>query len=354
MNKSEKTRELLTKHFETHPELQIRDIFKYIFQSSFGCEHLVSSFEKVAECIIAEYETIDKSSAPYIEALDGNYSRVYLSYMNTGLSAQTLGKLFFLSARKEPEGKTSLNEKIEVTKELVKENILPFTAEDFEKELNKWQAENFPAVHHSEEFRKVYKPTYRVIANEYIPFLPLFANIDKMLSKGSVKLAVEGGSASGKTTLGKILESIYDCTVLHMDDFFLQPHQRTPERYKEIGGNIDRERFLSEVLHPLSRNEDISYRRFDCSSMSIKKAEIIAPKQLTVIEGAYSMHPEFSKYYDLSVFLDITAETQKKRILHRNTPEMATRFFNEWIPYENNYFSKTNVKEKCGLCIEIK
>ncbi|MBQ8758231.1 MAG: hypothetical protein IJZ20_00890, partial [Clostridia bacterium] len=81
-----------------------------------------------------------------------------------------------------------------------------------------------------------------------MPFLPLFAKLDGMLLTGNVRLAVEGGSASGKSTLGALLESVYDCTVFHMDDFFLRPEQRTPERFAEIGGNVDRERFLSEVL----------------------------------------------------------------------------------------------------------
>ena len=184
--------------------------------------------------------------------------------------------------------------------------------------------------------------------------MPLFTELDKRLANEKIKLAIEGGSASGKSTLGKMLEEVYGCTVLHMDDFFLQPHQRTPERYKEVGGNVDRERFLAEVLQPLSKNQTINYRKFDCCSMTIKETEIITPQKLTVIEGAYSMHPELSPYYDMSVFLDINEDAQKKRILIRNTPEMANRFFNEWIPYENKYFSTMHIKEKCDLTIEIK
>lgn len=354
MNKSEKTRELLTSYCIQYPSLQARDVFKYIFQSSFGCEHLVSSLEKAVGYISEEYETVDKNAPPLVEALDGNYSRVYLSYMNIGLSAQTLGKLFCLSSKKEEEGFSRLLEKIDVAKKLSEENIMPFSAEIFEKELKKWQSEGYNAVHHSEEYRSIYKPAYRVIANEFIPFLPLFAAIDRLLEKGKVRLAIEGGSASGKSTLGNMLESLYECTLFHMDDFFLQKHQRTPERYKEVGGNIDRERFLEEVLQPLSKNKEVSYRRFDCNTMTVKNAEIITPKKLTVIEGAYSMHPHFSGYYDLSVFLDISEDAQKRRILHRNTPNMAKRFFNEWIPYENTYFSQLKIKEKCDLIIKIK
>ena len=42
-----------------------------------------------------------------------------------------------------------------------------------------------------------------------------------------VVVAIEGGSASGKRTLAQRLAEQIDCNVFHMDDFFLQPHQRT-------------------------------------------------------------------------------------------------------------------------------
>ena len=87
-------------------------------------------------------------------------------------------------------------------------------------------------------------------------YAPLFAELDRRLAGESpVRLAIEGGSASGKTTLGKILTERYGCTVFHMDDFFLRSEQRTAARFAEPGGNVDRERFLAEVLLPLRRGE---------------------------------------------------------------------------------------------------
>jgi uridine kinase len=187
-----------------------------------------------------------------------------------------------------------------------------------------------------------------------VDFLPLFAKIDEVLDKGRAVIAVEGGSASGKTTLSDMLREVYGCNVLHMDDFFLRPEQRTPERFAQIGGNIDRERFFEEVVLSLASGDTVRYRPFDCHTQTLGEEITVAPGGLTVVEGVYSTHPSFGRYFDISVFLDISAGRQKQRILKRNSPQFANRFFNEWIPCENNYFSKTNVKEKCGLCIEIK
>ncbi len=184
-------------------------------------------------------------------------------------------------------------------------------------------------------------------------FRPLFDELDKRLAKGKVIAAIEGGSASGKTTLSGLLKEFYGCTVFHMDDFFLRPEQRRPERYAQTGGNIDWERFLEEVLKPLSRGETVSLRRFDCSSMSLAEAERIAPAKLVIVEGAYSMHPKLAAYYDFSVFLDIAPEFQRERILRRNSAEKAQRFFDEWIPLERVYFEETGARERCDMVIPI-
>ncbi len=353
MENSSRTRKLLTEHYAKYPQLQIRDVFKFLYQSSFGCEHMVDSSEAATERIRNESACAAQNDGSFIDRLDGEYSRVHLACLGKGLSAETLGKLFFTSAKKEINGKLALEQKIEIAKELIREKNLPFSLDEFEKAAGEWQAEGYPAVHHSDVFRDAFKPSYRVIDNRYVPFLPLFARLDEMLKKGSAILAVEGGSASGKTTLSEMLKEIYGCAVFHMDDFFLRPEQRTPERYAEAGGNIDRERFLEEVLIPLSRNEPVNYRRFDCASMKICSPIKICPEKLTVIEGAYSMHPLLANYYDISVFLDVLPELQRKRISVRNSPQVAQRFHSEWIPLEREYFSKLQVKQRCSMTVTI-
>lgn len=204
-----------------------------------------------------------------------------------------------------------------------------------------------------EQFHNTDHPAYRLMKKEYALFLPLFAKIDRMLQMGNVTLAIEGGSASGKTTLGTLLQQVYDCTVFHMDDFFLRPEQRTPERFAEPGGNVDRERFLEEVLLPLRKGKTVVYRPFDCGTFSLGEPVTVLPKRLTVIEGAYSMHPELRDYYNLSAFLDVSPELQKERIRKRNSAEMAKRFFEEWIPMEQRYFVAMQVKEQCDIVISL-
>ena len=89
--------------------------------------------------------------------------------------------------------------------------------------------------------------------------------------KDRVLVAVDGHCTAGKTTLAAELAKEYDCNVFHMDDFFLRPEQRTPERYAQVGGNVDYERFQEEVLLPLKEGKAFSYRPFDCKSFTLSE-----------------------------------------------------------------------------------
>lgn len=351
------TRNRLIRHAHFHPMLEAEDVFKYVFQSVFGCEHLVTDEAKALEFINREYEreyeNISLQNDNVLEKLDGEYSRVNLASLTLGLSPETLARLFCLSAKEEPCGKALIEEKLDVARELVKSGDIPLPSADFEKQIAKWKEDGYPAVHHSDTFREFYHPAYRVIANKYANFLGVFSKIDSLLSKGRAIVAIEGGSASGKTTLAKVLEEVYDCNVFHMDDFFLRPEQRTSERFHEVGGNVDRERFAEEVLTPLLRNEEVRYCPFDCSKLALGGEITVLPKPLTIIEGVYSTHPAFGKYYDVAFFLDVSPDLQRQRILKRNTQALAMRFFEEWIPLENRYFDETKIRSRICNVIAV-
>lgn len=326
-----------------------QDIFKYIYQSTFGCEHLAVDYNTVLQGINTELSSLADRLSPqcFIEDLDGSYCRIDLAYVQKRmLSPTTLAKLFCLSAKKEKGTVENLEIKLSTAKDLVQD------AESFEKAAAEWKNSGYPAVRHTDTYRKAYSPAYRVISKEFVPLLPLLSKIDTMLKKGRVRLCIEGGSAVGKSTLSELLSTIYECTVFHLDDFFLRPEQRTEDRLSEAGGNIDRERFFEEVLLPLDKGETVSYRPFDCSTRTLLPPVTVAPTKLTVLEGAYSTYPAFRGYYDLSVFLSIGEEERKQRILKRNSPEMAERFFNEWIPMEKKYFDAFDIKDKCDIIIE--
>lgn len=172
-------------------------------------------------------------------------------------------------------------------------------------------------------------------------------HVDRMLKMDKnhqVTVAIDGMCGSGKSTLGELLVKKYDCNLFHMDDYFLRPVQRTKERFKEVGGNVDYERFYQEVLSHLSDKEGLVYQRYDCGSKTLAEKIQVPYHRLNIIEGAYSQHPYFKEAYDLRFFLSISPEEQKQRIRIRNGEERLEQFVNEWIPMENRYFEASGIR----------
>lgn len=167
----------------------------------------------------------------------------------------------------------------------------------------------------------------------------------------TVIIGIDGRCGAGKSTLGEYLHDQLGGNLFHMDDFFLQPGQRTKERLAKPGGNVDYERFQEEVLTPVLCKDTVKYRRYNCKNGCLEAEKCIPPEKLNIIEGAYCMHPYFGKLYDLKIFLDISVEDQIRVIRKRNGEAMLKRFREEWIPMENRYFDSFSVKEQCDITI---
>ena len=173
--------------------------------------------------------------------------------------------------------------------------------------------------------------------------------IDRLLaSQKQVLVAIDGRCTAGKTTLAREIAAQYDCNLFHMDDFFLRPEQRTPARLAEAGGNVDYERFLEEVLNPLKTGMPFFYRVFDCKTFTLCPPTTVTPKALNIIEGSYSLHPHFGDPYDLKIFLTVSPEVRRQRIMER-PPFLHRRFFEEWIPMEQLYFDSFRIESKADL-----
>ncbi|MBE5921862.1 MAG: hypothetical protein E7269_03810 [Lachnospiraceae bacterium] len=168
--------------------------------------------------------------------------------------------------------------------------------------------------------------------------------------KTHLLIAIDGRCAAGKTSLAAQLQEKYDCNVIHMDHFFLRPQQRTQERLQMAGGNVDHERFLEEVLKPISAGKSFSYRPFDCKRQKLAEPISINPCAINIIEGSYSCHQKLWDYYDLRLFLTVDSQEQLRRIIIRDGVEKAELFRRQWIPLEERYFAEYKIAERCDAC----
>ena len=129
------------------------------------------------------------------------------------------------------------------------------------------------------------------------------------------------------------------------------PNSARRNVFAEPGGNVDRERFETEVLAPLAAGQAAQYRPWDCHTGDFAVAYAVEPAQLTIVEGSYSMHPALRRYYDCMICLAVDPAEQLRRLERRN-PRMLQRFVDEWIPLENRYFEATNIQAVADLLVD--
>ncbi len=176
---------------------------------------------------------------------------------------------------------------------------------------------------------------------------------DKFQAVENVIIAIEGRCGSGKTTLAIQLQEKYKANVIHMDDFFLTPEQRTIERLKTPGENVDYERFYKEVMMPLKQGKGFSYRPFDCRKQKMGEPIVVNPCPVTIIEGSYCCHNKLWAHYDLRLFLTVEPQEQLRRIREREGLEKAEIFSEKWIPMEEKYFTAFQIEKRCDYCITM-
>lgn len=351
------TAALLRTHAALYPQLQPQDAVKLLYQNEFGPGHLISDPQISLTRLKNEYTSVPHDSGtPLIEDIGNGLVRVMLAALSLEeYPLETLNENFVRSAELHTGTLDNFLQKLDVLIELARQGIFSFSTEELDAYLSDYATTGYPAVSHSQTYRDAYHPAYRVVCRTCLPPLPVILDAIRQHAVPAGRpllVSIDGRCASGKSTLAADLQKACGCAVVHMDDFFLRPEQRTKERYETPGENVDHERFLHEVLQPLHQGNAAVYRPFDCSAQQLTAPVRMEPTAVLVVEGSYSCHPELWPYYDLRIFLTTSPEAQMQRIENRNGLEYAEVFRTKWIPLEESYFSAYQLASKCNFCFE--
>lgn len=354
--------EIIRRHKEKYPVMQVQDVVKLIYQNEFGPGHFVENPKQSLERLQEEYmvqkeldgkqKSSDRKSTREAEKIGNGLCRFFLSGMKEE-ELTALNRVFVHSANCRKGNKSNFEKKLLAVEESFEMFSFSFTKEEYRTYVRRQKECGYPAVSHSEDYRNAYQPSYRVIEEKYVPFMKVFATVEKrQQKKPNLVLGIEGNAAAGKTTLAQCLFELYDCEVIHMDEFFLPEELRIPDRMEETGGNIHYERFTSEVIEGIRSREPFEYRVFSCSEMRYTQVKKISNRKMLVIEGVYSMREDFRSVYDCKIFMKLPVILQKQRIIDRNGIEMYEVFRDKWIPMENRYFEICNPEDVCDLKVD--
>lgn len=353
-------RAVLLAHMARYPAMTPCDCVKLIYQNEFGGGHLISDEGETLSRLRTEYESVRQDpTLPLLEEIGNGFVRVMLAALDQNIyPLERVNDDFIRSANSYRGKQESFEEKLSLLTGLAREGRCPFSAAALEAYLVQYRQAGCPPVSHSADYRSAYQPAYRVVRKEFLPSPLLYKNpaetvwgaaLELFQNRSRVIVAIDGRCASGKSTLAAQLQKEYGCCVIHMDHFFLRPEQRTAQRYATPGENIDHERFLQEVLLPLSQGVLPSYRPFHCGTQTLREPIQVSDSPVVVVEGSYSCHPALRERYDLRVFLSAAPELQIQRICKRDGQDYAQMFRDKWIPLEESYFTQCRVEACCQL-----
>lgn len=330
--------------------MEPRDVVKLCYQAAFGAGHLLQDREAARQYLEKEYAALEAGPGDIYEWIHPRVCRVSLAaWKREGLPLEWLYHMFAESAAHPPgDGEAVFRDCLDTAGQLMEEGIFPAAAGSWKAYLSEYPLHQPKAVHHSEGYRNRYHPAYRLVCGRFIRIFPILQALAELPREKRV-VALDGRSASGKTTLAGMLADVTGAGVVHMDDFFLPPGLRSPDRLAEPGGNVHYERFIEEALPFLKEPRAFRYRRFDCSRMELSGEREVREAGIRIVEGAYSCHPLFGEYMGLRVFCDVAPREQIRRIRQRNGEEMLHSFRDRWIPMEEQYFRHFQIRERAAL-----
>jgi len=348
------TRELLLSHAARYPLMQAVDYAKLLYQSAFAGGHLIASPAAALDRLKDETAHLpERAAQPLVEPIGGGLCRLNLApARKIGLRPETICGLFVETARSFEKDADRFERGLDELAVLCRAELPDIDANEIAALRRACREQDYPPFSHSARYRAAYAPAYRLISDDLVRFLDVFAAVDGLLEKqGRARVAIDGCCAAGKSTAAALFQRVYGAQLFHMDDFFLPFERKTPERLSQPGGNVDWERFQRDVLDRLDEPA-FTYRPYDCGQGGQGDAVLTERRAVQIVEGAYSLHPGMRGGYDLRVFLHIDPGTQRGRIRSRN-PDKYERFVNEWIPLENRYFGAYAVVASCDIVYRL-
>lgn len=143
-------------------------------------------------------------------------------------------------------------------------------------------------------------------------------------------VAVDGPSGSGKSVLAQQLSAaLRPSAVVRLDDLYpgWDGLDATPQRV------------LAEVLEPLSRGEEATYRTWDWGAQRYGSAREVPSVPVLLVEGCGSGARVCAPHLTLLVWLDAPPDVRRARALTRDGPTYRPHW-ERWARQEDVHFAR--------------
>jgi hypothetical protein len=163
---------LVREHVERYPRLEAADVYKLLHQATMGSEHYVVDREMAADWLTREMSGLGTGpEEPLVDPLGRAVGtvRIHLRpFLDRGGDPDRLLDAFVGTVTAVAPRPDALECALDAASGLTVSGELPFETTEFVTYVDERRAAGFEAVHHSEEFGRLYRPAYRVIARELV------------------------------------------------------------------------------------------------------------------------------------------------------------------------------------------
>lgn len=153
-------------------------------------------------------------------------------------------------------------------------------------------------------------------------------------------VAIDGGSASGKSTFAILVAAQVDGVIIQGDDFCQTGLDWNNMTLRDrVNLCIDWQRARKEAIEPLLANRTASWHPFNFKT-GLGLADYLVtrkPKPVVIIDGIYSSNPTLADILGLTVFIDTPANIRYRRHNEREG-HPDTEWHQIWDEAELFYF----------------
>ena len=175
------TEALLHKRLAETPEMEPCDGVKLLYQSRFGCGHLLPPNGQLAERIQAEADELPENDAlPSFSFIGNGLCRMNLAAPAVrALPPERLARMMTLTVEDVPpmqpgdERLPGFEHDLSLLRAAALAGRTRFSAAALDGYLAEYRAAGYPPVSHSPRYRAAYRPAYRVISGDFAVLLPL-------------------------------------------------------------------------------------------------------------------------------------------------------------------------------------
>jgi hypothetical protein len=165
-------KKIVQDHLARYPELQLQDLYKLLHQAVMGSGHAVSNRETVERWLARELLEMGEGIPELLIdpiSPNGEIVRIHLRpYIAAGHQP---GKLLDAFIRTANEHHGDVQFLAQCWQDTIGMGLFP--ASEMNEFFGKLKDKGFPAVHHSTEFERLYRPAYRVVSLALCPEMRL-------------------------------------------------------------------------------------------------------------------------------------------------------------------------------------